>query len=200
MQTVHNRVISRVHGARGGQVMVPQQFADLGSSKAIERALAWMVKEGTIQRIARGVYYSPKTHPELGILSPDPDKVAKAIAGKFASHLQPSGAYAANLLGLSTQVPAKIVYFTEGPTKTVRIGKQQIELKHTTSRNMATAGRISGLIIQAFRYLGKKAIDEGAIQHLRKSLKEEDKKRLVRDARYAPAWIAEHMLAIARET
>ena len=159
-----------------------------------------MVEEGILRRIARGIYYFPKKHPELGTLSPDPDKVAKAIAGKFASRLQPTGAYAANLLGLSTQVPAKIVYLTDGRAKTVRIGKQQIQLRHTTPKNMAMAGRVSGLVIQAFRYLGKDHIDQHMIAHLRKVIKGEDKKQLLKDARYAPAWVADHLRAIARDS
>jgi hypothetical protein len=126
--------------------------------------------------------------------------VAKAIAGKSGTALQPTGAYAANLLGLSTQVPAKIVFLTDGRSKTVRIGNQQIRLKHTTPKSMATAGRTSGLVVQAFRYLGEKNIEPHMIDHLRRSLKEKDRRQLLKDIRYVPAWIGNHIRAISKES
>ena len=94
-------------------------------------------------------------HPVLGPLLPSPDAIAKAIAGREQARLQPAGAYAANLLGLSEQVPAKVVFLTEAFSRTVQIGSMTIQLRQTTPRNMATAGRLSGLVIQALRHLGK---------------------------------------------
>jgi hypothetical protein len=105
-----------------------------------------LAAKGTIRRLARGLYEYPRMHPELGMLSPDIDQVAKALAGKDRICLQPSGAYATNLLGLSEQVPAKVVFLTDGPSRIVKIGRQEIQLRHTTTRNMAAAGRLSGLL------------------------------------------------------
>ena len=104
---------------------------------------------------------------------------------------KPSGAYAANLLGLSTQVPTKVVFLTDGRTRTVQIGQRQIILKHTTPRNMATAGRSSGLVIQALRYLGRKNVDQKIIARLDRRLDDDTRKQLMKDIRYAPAWIAD---------
>ncbi len=193
-------MLSRIYGTRGGAVFTPADFADIGSRQAVDLTLHRLVKRKVLRRLALGLYHYPKIHPDLGVLSADPDQVAKAIAGKFATCLQPSGAYAANLLGLSTQVPARIVYLTDGRAKTVKIGKQVIQLKHSTPKNMATAGRVSGLIIQAFRHLGKIHIDDAMIAHLRRTISDDDKKRLMTDLRYAPSWIAEHMRAISTET
>src|SRR5256885_3083021 len=101
-----------------GSIFTPQNFADLGTRRAVDRALARLVEAKLLQHLTRGIYYYPKTHPELGTLSPDPEKIALAIAGKSGAALQSTGAYAANLLGLSTQVPAKIVFLTDGRAKT----------------------------------------------------------------------------------
>jgi hypothetical protein len=198
MENTHRQVISRVYGSGRGSIFTPQHFVDLGTRKAVDLALARLTRKRVLQRIARGVYYYPKTHTALGILPPDPDAVAKAIAGKAATRLQATGAYAANLLGLSTQVPAKIVYLTDGRSRTINVAKMTIKLRHTTPKKMATAGRVSALIIQALEYLGKKNIDDETIAHLRRSLTTKDKKRLINDVRYAPAWIGDHMRAIAQ--
>ena len=198
-QSIENRVLSRIYGSRGGAVFTPGDFIDLGSRRAVDLTLHRLVSRGTIRRLAHGLYDYPKIHADLGPLSPDPSLVAKAIAGKFSTSLQPTGAYAANLLGISTQVPARIVYLTDGRARTVKIGNQVIQLKNSSPKSMATAGRVSGLIIQAFRFLGKQHIDDKVITHLRRTLSDDDKKRLMKDLRYAPGWIAEHMRAIATE-
>ena len=112
----------------------------------MDLALHRLVKRKTLRRLARGLYECPRKHAELGLLSPDIEKVAKALAGKDRIRLQPAGAYATNLLGLSEQVPAKVVFLTDGPSRTVKIGRQEIQLRRTTPRNMATAGRLSGLL------------------------------------------------------
>jgi hypothetical protein len=111
------------------------------------------------------------------------------MAGKDDLRIQPSGAYAANLLGLSEQVPAKVVFLTDGTNRKIRVGNQEIILKQTSPRNMATAGRSSGLVIQALRYLGKQNVDERAVKTLAARLGPEDRQQLIKDIRYAPAWI-----------
>ena len=125
--------------------------------------------------------------------------MAKALSERDASRLQPSGGYAANLLGLSEQVPARIVFLTDGPSRHVRIGGQAIILKNTTTRNMATAGRISGTVIQALRHLGAKQIGKQHIAHLRKMLPSSDKAQLKRDRIYAPGWMHRILNAIAED-
>jgi hypothetical protein len=119
--------------------------------------------------------------------------VAKALAGKAGTRLQPTGAYAANLLGLSDQVPAKVVFLTDGRTKHVRLGKLDIALKKTSPRNMATAGKISGLVIQALRYLGKTHVNDNTVKRLDRRLSPRDRRQLLKDVAYAPAWIADIM-------
>ena len=107
-------------------------------------ALHRMAKQGVIRRLARGLYDYPKTHATLGPLLPSPEVIAKALAGRDQIHLQPAGAYAANLLGLSEQVPAKVVFLTEGPSRTVRLGgSMTIQLRHTSARSTSSATRTS---------------------------------------------------------
>ena len=174
-------------------MFTPADFSDLGSRDAVDSALKRCRQSGRIRQLARGLYDYPRIDPDLGMLTPSPDEIARALSGRDASRLQPSGAYAANILGLSTQIPMKIVYLTDGPSRTVQIGKKQIILKQTTPRNMATAGRISGSIIQALRHLGRQHVDDDVILQLDRRLDADARKQLLRDSRFAPTWIADIM-------
>jgi Family of unknown function (DUF6088) len=196
-ETIEKRLLKRIRGGGRGSVFVPSQFLDLGTRAAIDQALSRMAANGTIRRLARGVYDYPKTHPKMGLLSPAPDAIAKAMAGRDQTLLQPTGAYAANLLGLSEQVPARIVYLTDGAARSIRTGKMTIQLRQTTQRNMATAGRLSGLIIQAFRYLGKQHITPGRITTLKNRIPLKERLQLLRDLKLAPAWMHPHFRELA---
>ena len=186
-----NQILRRIYGHGMGWVFTPSHFKDLGSRDAIASALKRHKQSGLIRQLARGLYDYPKTDPELGPLQPSADDIAKALAGRDAVRLQPTGAYAANLLGLSTQVPMKVTYLTDGLSRTVQIGKRQITLKRTTPRNMATAGKVSGLVIQALRRMGQEHIDKQVISQLDRVLDAQAKAQLMKDIRYAPAWIAD---------
>ena len=189
MQTIDSRLKSRVYGHGRGAVFTPNDFLDLGGRDAVDKALSRLTARGVIRRLARGLYEYPREHPELGTLSPDLEKVAKALAGKHRIRLQPAGAYAANLLGLSEQVPAKIVFLTDGPSRTVKIGRQEIHLRRTTPRNMAAAGRLSGLLMQAFRSLGRQHITRQRLARLKRTLPAKERKQLIKDLPLAPTWM-----------
>lgn len=186
-----SKILRRIRSHGRGWVFTPDSFMDLGTRRAVDLALMRHRDRGIIRRLARGLYDYPRTDPQLGRLQPSTDDIAKALAGRDACRLQPSGAYAANLLGLSTQVPARVVYLTEGRARTLQVGPRQIILKHTTPRNMATAGKSSGLVIQALRYLGRKNVDRQIIGQLDRRLDNEARRQLAKDIRHAPAWIAD---------
>jgi hypothetical protein len=189
LKSIDNAILSRIYGSRGGAVFSPSHFLDLGSRRAVDLALHRLVKGKILRRLARGLYEHPRKHPELGTLSPDIDKVARALACKHRIRLQPAGAYAANLLGLSEQVPARVVFLTDGRSRTVKIGRQEIQLRRTTPRNMAAAGRLSGLLMQAFRHLGEEHITRERMEHLKRTLPTMERQQLLKDLPLAPAWM-----------
>jgi hypothetical protein len=198
-KTIDDQIVSSIYGHKRGWVFTPDHFKHLGSRDSIASALKRHKQSGLIRQLARGLYDYPKTDPDLGTLEPSTDDIASALAGRDATRLQPSGAYAANLLGLSTQVPMRVVFLTDGRSRTVQIGKRQITLKNTTPRNMATANKISGLVIQALRHIGKNQVTQEIIEKLRKRLTTEDRKRLMADIRYAPEWIAAIFRVLSQE-
>src|SRR5438270_9311920 len=188
-QSVDSRILATIHGRGGGSVFVPADFLEIGSREAVDIALHRLARKGTIRRLARGVYDFPKEHPVLGPLSPSAEAVARALAGRDRIRIQPAGAYAANALGLSEQVPAKLVFLTDGPTRTVKIGPTTIQLCRTTPKNMEAAGRLSGLLIQALRELGQEHITSERRDHLKRTIPADKRRELLKDLRLAPAWM-----------
>lgn len=196
--SVDLKILSRIIGRGRGFVFTPVDFLDLGSRAAIDQALSRSARAGKIRKLARGLYDYPRRDPKLGVLAPTDDKIADALKGRDDIRLQPSGGHAANVLGLSTQVPVRVVFLTDGRTRKVQLGKRQILLKKTTTRQMATAGRISGTVIQALRWIGQRHLNEQIVSSLRRRLSDADKKQLLKDLRYAPAWIADIMRKVAQ--
>jgi Family of unknown function (DUF6088) len=198
-QSVDSRVLATIHGRGRGSVFVPADFLGIGSRAAVDVALHRLARSGKIRRLARGVYDFPKQHPVLGPLAPSAEAVARALAGRDRTRIQPAGAYAANALGLSEQVPAKAVFLTDGPSRTVKIGPMTIQLRRTTARNMAAAGRLSGLLIQGLRELGKEHVTPERRAHLKRTLPAGQRHELIKDLRLAPAWMHPIFRELAEE-
>lgn len=198
-QTVKSQVLRRIRAKRRGWAFTPNHFLDLGARGSVGMALKSLCDAGDIRRLAPGLYDYPRQHPKLGELLPAPEQIAQALADKDSSRVQPSGAYAANLLGLTEQVPAKVVFLTDASDRRVTVGRQAIILKRTTPKNMATAGRTSGLVIQALRHLGKDHVDDAVIDRLARRLSPDDRQQLLKDIRYAPAWMGTIFRRLAQE-
>ena len=183
--TIKNRIIE--HGP--GWCFTPMHFSDLESDASIRKALSQLEKQKFIRRLARGLYEYPKQHNTLGVIPPDLNEVAKAIAEKDGVLIQPAGAPAANLVGLSTQVPGRIIFLTEAASKKVKIGNQEIIFKKTTKKNMLSAGTREGLLIQALKNLGKDHIDQKVRIQISKFLEASPKEEIKKNMKFAPAWI-----------
>lgn len=130
---------------------MPAEFLDFGSRQAVDIVLHRLVRKGTIRRLSRGIYDLPEEHPILGKLQPTPEKIVEA--SRMHSY-STAGAYAANILGLSEQIPAKVVFLTDGSSRTVKIGLTTIQLRRNTPKNMAMTGRLSGLLIELGKACG----------------------------------------------
>ncbi|MCH6255592.1 DUF6088 family protein [Puniceicoccaceae bacterium K14] len=198
-QSIDKKLLRRIQGRGKGSIWTPTDFTDLGERAAIAKALSRNTKAGRIKRIARGLYSYPEKHPVLGDIAPSIDTISKALKGRDQVRLLPSGAYAANLLHLSEQVPARVVFLSDGPNRKVEVGKLVIELKHVTPKRVAAAGRMSGLIMEALRYQGENYVNDNTIGAIAKSLGKKQRKQLIEDLRLAPAWMRPHLKSIAEK-
>jgi len=196
--TAAEKIERRIRRKPKGWVFTPRQFRDLGSPYAVGMTLLRLARAGSIRHLGRGLYDIPQQHRVLGELTPDPEAIARAVAGRDGIRLQPTGAYAANLLGLSEQVPAKIVFLTDGASREVRVGKQTITLRKRAPSRLSTHDRLSGLLIHAFQHLGKAHITPAHIAQLRKSLPAAERRKLLADLPLAPAWMHPLLREIAR--
>ncbi|MGD0664763.1 MAG: DUF6088 family protein [Rhabdochlamydiaceae bacterium] len=182
---IENRIIE--HGP--GWCFTSLNFWDLGSDTAVRKSLSRLQKQKLIRRLSQGVYDYPKTHDLLGTVPPDLNEVASAIAEKNGVQILPAGAHAANLVGLTTQVPGQVIFLTEGPSRKVKIGSQKIIFKKTTKKIMSSAGTREGLLIQALKYLGKDHMDQAVRAQAAKFLKKSSEEEIRKNMKFAPAWI-----------
>lgn len=197
MASVQDQIIQRIAKEGRGQLIFPGDFRDLGNVNAVKTTLYRLYKEGVVDRISQGIYVVPKNDPVLGKLQPSLEEIAQGIARRDRARIVPAGAYALNKLGLSTQVPNKLVFLTDGTARLVTIGKRSIKFKTTTPKKLEAKGGISSLVIQAMTELGKKAVTEEVERKLTKALKKEAPQNIRHDAALAPAWIGEKMLYLA---
>ena len=191
-----DRIMKHVRASGRGSVFTPSDFLDLASRVAIDQALSRLVKSGKLSRLVRGLYDFPKLHPKLGPLSPAPDDVAHALARESGSRVQIAGARAANELGLSTQVSAKSIYLTDGPSRRVVLGRRVIDLRHASPKHLIAPGSLAGTVVQALRHIGPARAAE-LTQVAAPHLSAHDKKTLASTAVQAPAWMRSTLLSIA---
>ncbi|MEO8232684.1 MAG: DUF6088 family protein, partial [Ignavibacteriota bacterium] len=158
-----------------------------------------LVRKSKLKRLATGIYYKPLEDPVIGKLTPGTEAVAKAIAKRDKARIVPTGVYAVNRLGLSTQVPLNVIYLTDGAARKVRIGNRVINFKKTTPKNLAAIGEISKLVIQALRTIGQNKVTKEQIEKIQQFLKKEKRTHLQHDIRLAPEWIRKIMLPVLKE-
>lgn len=189
MESIDDKVIAKIKKAKKGSLFFIEDFLHLGSSKAVSKALERLVQKDEISRVSRGIYARLSTDPILGVLYPPTEQIAEAVRRRDKARIIPTGSLALNALGLSTQVPMNLVYLTDGAARTIQVGKRKIIFKKTSPRNLATIGKISGLVIQALREIGKDKLTQEEIAVILKHLKNEEPYRLLNDIRLAPEWI-----------
>src|ERR1700730_13442144 len=200
MQTMRDQIVARIERLGEGKAFSAKDFLDIASRGTIDMALGGLARSGTIRRIWRDLYDMPKVNPTLGgKLSPDIDEAAQAIARRQRWKIVPEGAWAANLLGLSTQVPAKIIYLTDGPNNEVPIGRRSIYFKHARPKALAGLEGKFALVVQALRHLGKEAVGPREIAMLKAALSPAEKRKLVKDTRFGVDWIYEVAKRIAEK-
>jgi ribosomal protein S19E (S16A) len=193
MTSIEDKILRQIEAFPKGELFLPADFSELGSSEAVRLSLFRLEKEGVITRVAQGIYVRPKISKLIGILVPSAEEVAEAIAKRDRIRTVPTGSYALNALGLSTQVPMNIVLLTDGSPREIKVGKRKIKFKKTTPKNLLAKGKISRLVIQALKEIGNGKVTKEEEEKILELLKKEDEKDLKHDIALAPVWIQKIM-------
>ncbi len=191
-------------------VFTPFDFLDLGTPYAVGMALTRLLRKGTIRRIARGLYDRPRPHRILGTLHPSADAIANALARKLGTTIQPGPAVAANQLGLSEQVPARITYETDGASRTFRLTHPPIVInfKHRSPRRLPRVGtgghrklsETGALVTAALRSLGKDHVSATRLVPLQAAFSARQRSAIKRDIPLAPAWMRPHLMTLVSDS
>jgi len=189
LESIDNKIIVKIKKAKRGSLFFIEDFLNLGTSKAVSKALERLVEKEELSRVSRGIYSRLRIDPVLGAIYPTTEEIAEAVRRRDKARIVPTGILALNALGLSTQVPMNLVYLTDGAARTIQIGKRKIVFKKTSPRNLTAIGSISSLAIQALREIGKDKVTEDEINSILRQLEKEDPYRLQHDIKLAPEWI-----------
>jgi hypothetical protein len=193
MESIESKVLNKVKNARRGVLIFPEDFKTLGSSEAIRLALHRLEKDNVIARVAQGIYVRPQISKYIGAVMPSTEEIAISIAKRDHCKIVPTGIYALNALGLSTQVPMNVVFLTDGSPRIIKIGKRTIKFKKTSPKNLLAKGEISKLVIQALRQIGTNLQTEDEEVKIIELLKKEKQEYLLHDIKLAPVWIQKIM-------
>jgi hypothetical protein len=199
VNSIQSQITQKIRSFQRGKPIFPADFKGMGSEAAIKMALTRLTKQRTLDRIAHGIYVVPKENPKFGKIPPSLEEIAHAIADRDHARIRPAGAFALNKLGLSTQVPLKLVYVTDGAPRYVKIGKRTIKFKPTTPKNLAYKGTITGLAVQALKELGDKNVSQETIKKIKVLLRDEKPVVIMEDAKLAPYWIAKIFYSVLDE-
>ena len=179
-------------------VLFVDDFLDYGNSESVKKALLRLKEKEILVRLAHGIYLYPKVDKELGVLFPSTEDIARAIARRDKARIVLTGVQALNKLGLSTQVPMKVVYLTDGAARSIKVGKRTITFKKTSPKNLLAKGEISSLVIQALKTIGQSKVDNAILLKIHKLLKKEKSENIINDAKLAPAWIKKLLMQTIR--
>lgn len=199
MEQTQTYIRNSLSRKKPGELIFPRDYRGHGTEAAIKKALSRLVGEGKLRRLSHGIYYLPKVDPVLGEVRPRADEVARMIAKKEKIRIHPTGAYALHRLGLTTQVPTKLVYITDGPSKKFRIGQLPVVFKATSHKKLSMKGKISSLVIQALEELSTPDLDAVTRQKIRQLLVKENPKTLKHDLSLAPAWINDFIVNLLKK-
>lgn len=188
-ESIKAKIFKRLEESPEHSVFFLNDFAELGSVETVRKVLLQACMAGIISRLSHGIYIKPM-NSKFGEVPPPLDTIARKIAERDHVKLMPTGSTAANILGLSTQVPMSASYLTTGSSRTINIGKRHISLRHAAPRNFAYKGMTIPLIVQALKDLGEKNISESTLLSLSRYMERaKDTDSFNEDSRLAPAWI-----------
>jgi hypothetical protein len=192
--SVSNVIELEINRFKPGHVFLPSDFKELGTSTAIRKALSRLVEAGKVERMGQGIYAIPKYDKVFGKVMPSIEEIAEALAKKEHVIIKPSGQYALNKVGLSTQVPMKLVFLTTGNSKRIQIGKNAIIFKSTTAKKLTMKGNITSLLFLGIEELDLQKISSIQLGRIMDLLKQESPDNLKYNLRLTPSKVSDFIV------
>jgi hypothetical protein len=193
-ESVNNTIELKIKKLKPGQIFLPSDFKELGTSTAIRKALSRVVALGKVERMGQGIYVIPKEDKVFGKVLPSMEQLAEAMAKKEHVKIKPSGQYALNKVGLSTQVPMKLVFLTTGNSKKIKIGNSTLIFKSTTAKKLSMKGDISSLLFLGLEELDLKKLKPAQMERIKMLLKKESPENLKYNLRLAPSKVSDFIV------
>jgi hypothetical protein len=193
-ESISSQIDNKIKRSRPGQIILPSDFKDLGTSTAIRKTLSRLVDQKVLVRMGQGVYVIPIHDKLFGEVLPSMEEIAASLAEKEHVKIMPTGQYALNKIGLSNQVPMKMVFLTNGTKKNITIGKSSILFQPTTTKKLAMVGSISSLLFLGLEELDLNRLKESELEKIIALLKKEDQNNLKHDLKLAPARISDFVI------
>lgn len=189
MERLTEKILEQAGQLPEGAPIAAKALLHLGSREAVDQALSRLVRRGRLLRVGRGLYLCP-VESRYGAHAPSPEKVVPAMARERGETVASSGVAAANTLGLTTQIPMRTIYLTSGPSRTLKLGAQTVELKHAPRWQLVMPNRLGGDAIRALAWLGPAKATE-ALRRIRRTLPEQEWRELTIARPLLPSWMAE---------
>lgn len=189
MESSKNQIQTKISKSSFGEIFFLDDFVKYGTPENIRKVLSRLEEEGIVIRLAQGIYLKPKKDPLLGVIYPTTEELAKQIAQRDKARIAPTGVMALFLLGLTTQIPLKAVYLTDGSQREIKIGKRSIKFKKTVPRSFAIKDGLLHLIVQAFKEVGQEGVTVDFLEKISLSIHQLESKVIDTQLRFAPVWI-----------
>jgi hypothetical protein len=187
MQTVAKNILSEAETLPEGALISAKEFLHLGSRAAVDQALKRLKASKELLPLYRGVYVRP-VKTRFGMRAPAAEKVIERFAATRAETVVAHGAAAANSLGLTTQVPTKLVYLTSGKNRKLKLGAQVVEMKHAPQWMLLPSHR-GGEAVRALAWIGEHRAAE-ALTALRHKLPRSTVDELIAVRPALPGWMS----------
>ncbi len=194
MQSISNQIESEVLNKKRGSLIFAEEFKTFGSSEVVRITLFRLCRKGLIVRLSPGVYLFPKRDKDGGIFYPSIHDIILQIAKRDKARIVPTGLYALNALGLSTQIPMRFMFLTDGAARIIKIGKVRVTFKKTTPKNLAYKSNVCSLVVFALKEIGKGNANEEELTKIHEALSCESIEKIRHDAMLAPRWISDILL------
>ncbi len=181
-----------------GEPFSSSEFMTLGTRAAVDQALSRLTKEKVINRVTRGVYVKSVVSKFVGTVTPEPFKIAQAVARATGAKVSVNGAEAARGFSLSTQMSTQSLFLTTGPSRVINVGKSRILLRHTSERKLGLAGTSAGMALSALYYLGKEEVTPEVVGAIAKKLTNSEFEELRTSTKLMPSWMSDAIYQYAK--